>query len=238
MTAPHGSARDNRLLDLLPTATFDSLAADLAPVQLTRGTVIARTDEPIDHVYFLTTGIGSVIVRTPSGNRAEAGLFGKEGFIPTSVIAGIRESQHEMTIQVDADAYAMPFERFRAHLEQQPMLLSVALRAVEVFMIQLAYTAASNAIHDVNIRLARWLLMCHDRLGGGDIRLTHDFLSIMLAVRRSSVTTALHILEGDGLIRASRGSVLIRDRPAMERFAHDAYGQPEAAFRRLMAPAR
>ncbi|MFP5077817.1 Crp/Fnr family transcriptional regulator [Rhizobium sp. YIM 134829] len=227
-------ATDNRLLKQLPHSVMQSLSADFTSIALPRGTVIAKLGQPVDFVYFFTDGIGSVIVRTPTGNRAEAGLFGLEGYLPISVIAGIRESQHDMIVQVDAEASRLSFDAFSAHLAREPALMNLALRAVEVFTIQLAYTAASNAIHDINVRLARWLLMCHDRLVGDEIRLTHDFLSIMLAVRRSSVTTALHVLEGEGLIRSSRGSVVIRDRKAMEIYARDAYGQPEAAFRRLI----
>jgi CRP-like cAMP-binding protein len=86
----------------------------------------------------------------------------------------------------------------------------------------------------VSERLARWLLMCHDRVQGNEIELTHEFLSLMLAVRRPSITTSLHILEGNGFIKAERGNITIRNRAALEEFAHDAYGKPEMAYRRLM----
>jgi len=108
------------------------------------------------------------------------------------------------------------------------------VRSIEAFSVQLAYTAISNALHDVNERLARWLLMCHDRVSGNEIALTHEFISLMLAVRRPSVTTSLHILEGNRFITAERGSITIRNRAALEEFAHDAYGKPEEEYRRLM----
>lgn len=94
----------------------------------------------------------------------------------------------------------------------------------------------SNAVHPIDERLARWLLMCHDRTIGNEMALTHEFLSIMLAVRRPSVTTALHVLEGNGFIQAERGYITVRDRHGLEDFARDSYGRPDAEYRRLIGP--
>jgi CRP-like cAMP-binding protein len=110
------------------------------------------------------------------------------------------------------------------------------LRFAQVQGVQTAFTALSNAVHPINERLARWLLMCHDRHDSDEIPLTHEFLSLMLAVRRPSVTTALHVLEGNRFIRAERGHVTIRNRTALEEFAGDGYGKPEAEYRRLIGP--
>lgn len=93
------------------------------------------------------------------------------------------------------------------------------IRAIEAFSVQLASTAVTNAVHEINQRLARWLLMCDDRISGSEIALTHEFLSIMLAVRRPSVTTSLHVLEGLGLIRSLRNNIVIWDRKALEAYA-------------------
>lgn len=110
----------------------------------------------------------------------------------------------------------------------------VVIRSIEAFSVQLAHTAVSNAVHDVDERLARWLLMCHDRVPANEIGITHESISIMLSVRRATVTTSLHTLESNGFIRAQRGMITIRNRSALEEFAHDAYGRPEAEYRRLM----
>jgi CRP-like cAMP-binding protein len=101
--------------------------------------------------------------------------------------------------------------------------------------VQTSGTAFANAEHTVEARLARWLLMCHDRLDGDDIPITHEFLSMMLGVRRAGVTTATHVLEGNGLIRAKRGVITILDREKLEGLADNAYGLPEAEYARLMA---
>jgi hypothetical protein len=100
--------------------------------------------------------------------------------------------------------------------------------------VQAAYTALSNAVHQVDERLARWLLMCHDRTATDEISLTHEFLSLMLAVRRPSVTTAIHMLEGNRFISAERGFITIRDREGLEEFAADAYGGPEREYETIL----
>lgn len=107
---------------------------------------------------------------------------------------------------------------------------------IHAFGTQTSHTALSNAKHTIEERLARWLLMGHDRIDGDEIGLTHEFLALMLAVRRPSVTTALHILEGMRLVRNTRGCVVIRDRAGLEALAADAYGIPEAEYERIIGP--
>lgn len=104
--------------------------------------------------------------------------------------------------------------------------------------MQTSHTALSNAVHPIEERLARWILMCDDRSDAGEMPLTHEYMSIMLAVRRPSVTTSLHVLEGNGFIRAERGCVIVRDRAGLEEFAGDAYGSPEREYRRLIGSMR
>jgi CRP-like cAMP-binding protein len=119
-------------------------------------------------------------------------------------------------------------------MKRSESLAAVVTRSMEAFAVQLAYTAASNALHEVNERLARWILMCDDRASGNELPLTHEYISVMLAVRRPSVTTALHVLEGSGFIKSTRGVIAIRDRSGLEEYARDAYGKPEEEYRRLM----
>jgi CRP-like cAMP-binding protein len=226
--------RHNRLLALLPAADFELFVPDLEHVVLPRGTTLQTTGEPIDYVYFLTGGIGSVVVTTPEGHQAEAGLFGWDGYVPTSAVTGVEISPHDVTMQVAGDAGRMSYDAFRGWMELNKSFSKVMIRSIEGFAVQLAYTAVSNAVHDVNERLARWLLMCDDRLPINEIALTHEFIAIMLAVRRPSVTTSLHILEGNGFIRAERGIITIRNRAALEEFAQDAYGRPEQEYQRMM----
>lgn len=234
MVSPQQSKMTNKLLNILPEEDYVVIARHLEYVDLARGTVLAHAGQSIDHIYFLTSGIGSIIATTPEGNRAEAGIFGFDGYVPTSAVASAEDSPHDVIVQLNSQAYRVSYDRFRGFMDDNRNFAKVMIRSIEAFSVQLTYTAISNAIHDVTERLARWLLMCHDRVPGNEIGLTHEFISLMLAVRRPSVTTSLHILEGNGFIRSERGNIIIRNRAAMEEFAHDAYGKPEAEYRRLM----
>jgi CRP-like cAMP-binding protein len=176
-----------------------------------------------------------VIARTPEGTQCEAGIFGYEGYIPSSAVAGVELASFDVAIQLDAEGHRMPFNAFRQQMETNRDFAKVMIRSLEGFAVQVAYTAVSNAVHDVTERLARWLLMCHDRVSSDEIALTHDFLSFMLAVRRPSVTTSIHVLEGMRLIRAERANITIRDRAGLEEFARDAYGKAEKEYERIMA---
>lgn len=233
MISPQQGSIRNKLLSLLPTEDFEEVAGCLEYIDLPRGTTIAKVGAPIEHVYFLTSGIGSLVATTPEGHRAEAGIFGFDGYVPTTAIAEVETSSHDVGMQVGGDAYRIDYASFRTAMDRKNFA-KIVIRSIEAFSVQLAHTAVSNAVHDVNERLARWLLMCHDRVVGNEIGLTHDFIAVMLAVRRPSVTTSLHTLEGHGFIRSQRGLITIRNRPALEEFAHDAYGKPEAEYRRLM----
>lgn len=234
MDFPPQNIMANKLLALLPPEDYREIASELDHVALPRGTIIARTGHPIETVYFLTSGIGSVILSVGNGRRAEAGIFGFDGYIPTSAIAGVETSSYDVIIQISAEGYEFPYACFRRWMDRNRNFSKIMIRSIEAFSTQLAHTAVSNAVHDVTQRLARWLLMCDDRVAGGEIALTHEFLSIMLAVRRPTVTTSLHALEALGLIRAERGAIFIRNRPALEKYAEDAYGRAEKEYYRLM----
>lgn len=234
MSFPSQDAMANKLLALLPPDDYAAIIRETVHVDLPRGVIIAEKGRSITKVYFMTSGIGSIVVTTAEGHRAEAGLFGFDGYVPTSAIAGVETSSYDVFIQVAGEAYEIPYDRFRHWMASSCNFSNIMIRSIEAFSVQLAHTAASNAIHDVPQRVARWLLMCDDRISGSEIALTHEFMSIMLAVRRPSVTTSLHILEGLGLIKSVRGAVLIRSRRALEQYARDAYGWPEKEYSRLM----
>lgn len=225
----------NRLLSLLPPANLAAIVPLLEDIVLPRDTLLSEAGKPIDYVYFLTDGIGSVFVSTPGGHHAEAGIFGSEGYIPTSAIGDVARSTFNVNIQIEARGYRIAYAAFRKLMKTDTQVSTIMIRAIEAFAVQLAYTAVSNAVHDVNERLARWLLMCHDRVSGNELPLTHEFISLMLSVRRPSVTSALHVLEGNGFIRAQRGLITIRDHAGLEDFARDAYGFPEQEYERLMS---
>ena len=189
-----------------------------------------------DHAWFPDTAVGSIIAISPEGHEVEAGLFGRDGVSPAQSILGVRTIPYRIIIQVAGSGHRMPADALVAALNESATMRDLFNRYLQTLTTQTAYTALSNAIHQIDERCARWLLMVHDRVEGDEIQLTHEFLSLMLAVRRPSVTTALHVLEGNRLIRADRGWVTIRDRAALEEFAGDAYGRSENEYRDLLGP--
>lgn len=226
----------NRLLALMPGEDFALLAPHLDRLALDRGDVLVAAGALIEHVYFPEGSVGSVIATSPDDFAVEVGLFGAEGLGPLFFLLGAERSPHRVLIQVPGDSYRIEASAFGEALDRSASLHRFMLRFVQVQALQANFTALSNAVHPVDERLARWLLMCHDRTLSDDMALTHEFLSVMLAVRRPSVTTALHVLEGNGFIRMERGTITMRDRRALEVFAADAYGRPEAEYRRLIGP--
>jgi CRP-like cAMP-binding protein len=228
----------NRLLRAMSDEDFDLLAPHLESCHASKGHVLFERDEPAESVWFLESGIGSIVTTSSEGLSAETGLFGRDGFAPVSIIMGTDRSAHQGVIQVADDCQRMPSAAFKEAVSTSASLRGLLLRYTQSLSVQTSYTALSNAVHHIDERLARWLLMTHDRMDGSELPLTHEFLSIMLAVRRPSVTTALHSLEGNGFIRSERGCIIIRNRAALEDFAGDAYGVPEAEYERLIGPLR
>ncbi len=228
----------NRLLRLLRPEDFARLAPHLEPVELRQDDVLVEPDQPFEHAYFFERGVGSVIAISREGQRVESGIFGRDGFAPVGLALGIGRSPYSMIVQVPGEGHRLPAGALREALEASPALRDLLLRFTHALSVQTSYTALSNAVHPIDERLARWLLMCHDRAAGDEVALTHEYMSIMLAVRRPSVTTALHVLEGNRFIRAQRGVITIIDRRRLEEFAGDVYGRPEAEYTQLIGPLR
>lgn len=228
----------NRLLRALPAAEFARLAPRLERHELALGARLLLPGSPIEAAWFLESGLGSIVTESPAGLRAESGLFGREGFSPVAFALGSDRTVSETTVQMAGVGLRIAAAALRDAFAECPALHPLLLRFAQALSVQTAYTALSNAVHPVNQRLARWLLMCHDRGDGNELGVTHEFLAVMLAVRRPTVTTALHVLEGEGLIRSQRGCVIIRNRAGLETFAGDAYGPPEQEYERLIGPFR
>lgn len=207
-------------------------------VRLEKGDVLIRSGEPTYHAHFMASGLSSIIASSSDGNAVEVGLAGRDGMIGLSLLLDSDRTPHRIFMQVEGDAFRIGADALRDALDASPTLRRVMLRYVHAFQVQTAYTALSNAVHALEERLARWLLMSHDRQDGDTIPLTHEFMALMLGVRRPSVTIALHSLEGLGFIKATRGLVTIRNRSDLEEFAGSAYGTPEAEYERLIGPLR
>jgi CRP-like cAMP-binding protein len=223
----------NLILAQLPAGERQALSQHLEPIDLPMGFCIAEAGHDIKHVYFLETGLGSIVVVSRTGKKVEAGMFGAEGFAPCSPAVGIGFSLYEVVIQSPGSAHRLSVEVLWTIMDVCPSFTALLQRASHNLSTQVSYTAQSNALHKIGLRLARWLLMCHDRLGQ-EIVITHDYIALMLAVRRPSVTEALQVLEGEGYIRSERKLITIRNRPALEAFASDAYGVPEEEYKRVV----
>ena len=230
------SQLQNRLLSRLSSGDFSLLAGSLIAMDGPRAMVISEPDQPIPYILFPETGVISIVVQTPTGQAAEGGLVGREGFVSSAILLGSDRIPHRVEVQIAGHGYRIEVPDFLAAVASSETMRKAFLQFTHSLIVQTAFTAMSNAIHPVEERLARWLLMCHDRSDSDDLNLTHKFMSVMLAVRRASVTTALQTLEGNRFIRAERGYVMIVNRAALEDFAGEAYGAPEAEYRRLLGP--
>lgn len=224
----------NRLLARLSEDDLSLLRPHFRRGPLTRKRTLIHPDRPIEIVHFPEDGVVSVVAELIGGGQSKIGIFGREGMSGPGVLLGVDTSPHSTYVQVEgASALEIDTPALLEAVAFSATLRAVLLRYVHAFNVQVAHTAVSNANHTLMERLARWLLMCQDRLEADDVELTHEFMAMMLAVRRTGVTETLHLLEGRGLIRARRGRVTLLDRAGLEEMASDAYGKPEAEYRRL-----
>lgn len=199
---------------------------------------LSAPHEEADFAYFPETGIASIVAQSPQGQQAEIGIFGRDGMTPVSLVLAADKDPYSIFMQVEGNGYRIATSHMKRILSEDSDLQTLLARYAQSLAVQGAYTSLSNAVHHIDERLARWILMCHDRADGDELNLTHEFLAIMLAVRRPSVTTALHVLEGRKLIYSERGVIIVRDRAALEEFARDAYGEAEKEYERLVGPLR
>ena len=223
----------NTLLAGLPGDALARITPQLERRSLELGEVLQAPDAPIAHVYFPEPGVVSVVAHTAS-QQLEAGVVGPEGMTGVCVLLGVDRSPDEVVVQIPCRALRLPAGALRDALRGDRALHNHLLRFVYVFGVQVGQTALAIGRATIDERLARWLLMCHDRCDREDLPLTHDFLSLMLGVRRAGVSAALASLTAAGAIGAGRGTVRIRDRAVLLEAAGDIYGVPEAEYARVM----
>jgi CRP-like cAMP-binding protein len=171
------------------------------------------------------------------GSRIGVGHTGYEGLVGWPVLLGSDLAPHEARMTaVGGTAFRISTGDILTACRASETLHDLLLRFVRAFTVQLSYTIVSSLTQSVETRLCRWTLMAHDRVQGDEIEVTHDEIAVMLAVRRASVTDALHVLEGEAMIRCQRGRVHILDRSGLRRRTSDTYGVAEAEYSRLIAP--
>lgn len=234
MAPIHQSDTRNRLLKAMAPEDFARLQLHLEPVALLSQQCLIKPNARTEHFHFVESGITSITAEGASG-RAEVGMIGREGVTgATPVLLGSDRVPHDHFVQMPGSALRIGVEVVSAAVHESPSLRRLLLRYVLTEFVQTRQTAFVNATLNIEPRLARWLLMCHDRVDGDELLLRHEFLSMMLGVQRSGVTLAMQQLEGAGRIRAKRGRITVLDREGLEEVADGGYGAPEAEYARLI----
>lgn len=224
----------NALLNALSAADFALLRPHLQAVPLPFRHRMQSADRRIRTVYFIERGLGSVVaVGGGERRQAEVAILGREGMTGIPVVLGADRSPCDVFMQVEGRGQAIAAPQLSEAMSQSTTMARCFQRFAHVFAVQSSYTALANAQGKIEERLARWLLMAQDRLDSNILEMTHEFLALMLGVRRAGVTTALQHFERKGVLDTARGAVTINDRGALEECANGLYGQPEAEFERL-----
>jgi CRP-like cAMP-binding protein len=230
----HSKAYRNHILKMLTRGDLAALAPNLHPIRLPVGKVLEQPGQAISQVVFPDSGFISIVALGKHERRIETGFVGFEGMTGLPIVLGDDRSPHETWVQVPGSGHCIESEDLRAAMAAHPTLRESFLRYALAYMTQTAHTALANGRARIEERLARWLLMAHDRMERPELPLTHELLSIMLGVRRPGVTDALHRLEGYRAIRARRGMITVLDRAQLLEIADASYGGPEAEYRRLL----
>ena len=211
-----GQTIDNEILLGLPARELDAILPQLTFVDLRTHDVLHEAGEPIKFGYFVTRGMISILTVLTEGKSVEVGLTGKDGFVGLPLLVGFSSGPTQAVVQVAGNAFRIGARAITQTVRQSPVLANRLQRYVQVLAMQGTQVAACNRLHEVDERLARWLLMCQDRIGSSFVPLTQEFLAHMLGTRRASVTVAAGILQKAGLITYSRGHVNIVDRTRLE----------------------
>ena len=228
------SSYRNRLLTILPREAFEQLAPHLEVVDLPLRHSLVESARPTEAFVFIESGLGSMSAKSADEEAVEIGHIGPEGVSGAHLFMGTATTPNATFMQVAGHGVRLPAAVLLGMITHSEPLRNLFLSYVHTCEIQMAQSALANARYNMNERLARWLLMCHDRLDGNDLPLTHEFLALMMGVRRSGVTNEIHVLEGLGAIKATRGRVRIIDRQLLEGIAGGCYGVAEAEYERLM----
>jgi CRP-like cAMP-binding protein len=206
----------NLLLRLLPRKDYLRLVSGLAPVTLSFGQVLYEPGKPMRNVYFPSACLVSLLTIAEGHLALEVGMVGPEGMLGVPLALGIGVSPVRALVQGDGPALRMGRARFLSEFRSSAPLHRAVLTYVHALMGQITQTAACNRFHVVDSRLARWLLMTRDRVASGEFRMTHEFLSHMLGVRREGVSEAASGFQDEGLIEYSRGKIRILNHPGLE----------------------
>jgi CRP-like cAMP-binding protein len=223
----------NRLLNALSPDDLALLTPNLVFHTFPQRHHFEIAGKPFEHICFPQTVVTSVVAKQ-GDLLVEVGLIGCEGMTGTAVLLGTDRSINSSFVQIAGDGFLIPVRDVLTAIQKSESMRLTFLRYVQVLVQQTSHTAVANSVAKLPQRLARWLLMAHDRVEADTLKLTHEFLAIMLAVRRPGVTETVNKLEEDGLITCGRGVVQVLNRKGLEKIAGQFYGKPEAEYRRLL----
>lgn len=224
----------NRLLASLPNGEAERLRRHLTPVELAFKQLLYKARKPIEYVYFPTAGVASAVTYVQDGGAIEVATIGDEGMVGLSALMGPANSPTEVFVQVQGQGLRMPAAVLRHEAGPGSPLHEVLVKYLHAYLFQLSQAVACNGLHNVRERCCRWLLITHDRVHTNELPLTHEFLGIMLGVRRASVTDVLTPLQEEGLIRSRRGTITVLDRQRLEAGSCECYRLVADEYTRLL----
>lgn len=232
-----GKPVGNQILNSIPEAEVDLLRPDLEFVQTPQQHILHEAGEKIEFAYFLNEGMASLVVLTSDGRSVEVAIVGREGIVGTPLAVGLRRGPYRSIMQIPGNGLRIKSDLLEEKLSQMPELRLLLNRYVMIQGLQIAQIAACNRLHEIEQRLARWLLMCQDRVGSEYLPVTHEFLAQMLGTGRPSVSLAAGILQKAGTIENLRGTVKILNRKELESAACECYKTLQQFNRTLAKPA-
>jgi CRP-like cAMP-binding protein len=224
----------NRLLGLLSPKDYRRLSPHLQRIPLKYRQSLYRSRQPLDFIYFIESGVGSLVNTMVNGQAAEVGTIGNEGVVGLPLLLGDDRAPTSVYVQVPGAGLRMTAALFKKELARSASMRTVMLRYVHALFNQVAQSAACNHFHSIQQRCCRWMLMTHDRMQSDEFLLTQEFLAMMLGVQRTGVSAAAGALQRAGLIRYRRGIVTIIDRPGLKRRSCECYGISQREFDRLL----
>ena len=227
----------SQLLQSLPTDDYERIAAACDKVELTFGQVLHRAGEPCAAVYFPSSSVVSLLSGSTSAHSLEIGSIGAEGVVGVEQLLGVDASPFEMLVQGAGKALRMPVAAFRQHVADDGPFAMACKKYLYALTVQITQTAACNAQHWLDQRLARWLLLSQDRARSPQLQLTHQLLSRMLGVRRVGVTEAVGRFQRAGLIGARRGELTVLNRGGLEASACPCYASLRETYRQVLGEA-
>ena len=226
--------QNNHLLNILESEVKESLLPLLQTVDLPQKKIIEDANSPIDYCYFPISGVASVVaMAAESRQRVEVGLVGRDGMTGIVAILGAESTPNQTIMQISGEGLRVKITDLMSLTNKHPRLTTLFTRYAHAFSIQSSETALTNGKGTLAQRLARWILMADDRIPGHDFHISHEFLALMIGVRRAGVTEALHLLEGQGLIKSQRSYLMVLDRNGLKKIATWTYGVAEAEYKRL-----